>query len=290
MTAAVVPDDSALARATVERLKPPRWTLEWYLPRWLGGAFAVDARVVDDLVLANVLGLVAVRLADDLTDDELEPVDVPRATRLSEAAYAEALTIYRLHFDAESRVWPAIRRAMARWRKATADAGPGSAGTERSLQRRRIARRGEPLTICAVAICLLSGREADLRAINGAIEHALTAWVLADDASDWEADLRAGRANAFLATLLATAPAVPADDLRAEAIAAMLTTDALERYHRRIEREAEQAASIAERLGLTEFADHVRRFGERQGARGRAIQARYHAFRDRATAELLGAT
>jgi hypothetical protein len=288
--AAASPGDAELARRVVERLQPPRWTLEWHLPWWLGQAYGADPAVVDDVVLANVLGLAALRLEDDLLDGEVAPEDVPGATRLSPALFDAAIAIYRHRFDPGSPIWLAIRRAMQRWRAGTSAGAP--AGATRPIggtwERRRLARRGEPLKICASAMCLVAGRERDLPALEQAIEHALAAWVLADDAADWEADLRARRANAFVSALLATAPATRTADLRGEALVAMLTTDALERYYRRIEREALSAAAIADRLGVTEFARHVRTFGERNRARGVLIQARYHAATDRAISVFLG--
>jgi hypothetical protein len=70
----------------------------------------------------------------------------------------------------------------------------------------------------------------------------------------------------------------------------MLTTDAVERYYQRIERESLRAAAIADRLHLTEFAEHVRWFGARNRERGIAIQAHYHAVTDRAKSAFLGAS
>ena len=285
-----LPDDAQLAAAVIDRLQPPRWTLEWHLPRWLGDAFGVDTVVVDDLVVANVLGLAALRLADDLIDGEVPAPDLAGATRLTGALYEEAIGIYRDHFAADSPVWVAIRRAMRRWRAGTTASAPGGAGAAvgRSWERQRLARRGEPLKICVSALCLLGGRETDLPSLLAAVEHALAAWVLYDDALDWEDDLEAGRANAFVNALLRAAPGDLSDDVRAEVLVAMLTNDALERYYRRIEREAKRSASVANELGLTEFAEHVRGFGERNGARGMLIQARYHAVTDRAISVFLG--
>jgi hypothetical protein len=288
--AAVSPGDADLARRVVERLRPPRWTLEWHLPRWLGRAYGVAPALVDDFVLANVLGLVALRLEDDLVDGEVDADDVPGATRMSTALFAAAIGIYRGRFDPDSPIWPAIRRAMRRWRAGTSAGAPGgvAGAVGGAWERRRLARRGEPLKICGAAMCLLGGRDGDRHALEAAIEHALAAWVLADDAADWEGDLLAGRANAFVGALLATAPATPSADLRSEVLVAMLTSDALKRYYQRIDRESQRAASIAARLELTEFVEHVRSFGSRNRARGIEIQAEYHAVTDRAISVFLG--
>ena len=51
-----LPGDAELAQAVIARLQPPRWTLEWHLPRWLGRAFGVDPVVVDDLVARQRAG------------------------------------------------------------------------------------------------------------------------------------------------------------------------------------------------------------------------------------------
>jgi hypothetical protein len=286
---AVSPDDADLARRLIDRLQPPRWTLEWHLPRWIGEAYGLEAAIVDDLVLANVLGLAALRLEDDLVDGEVAAEDVASATRLSSRLFEAALAIYRDRFEPDSPIWPAIRRAMRRFRAGTSAGAPGGLARpiDRAWERRRLARRGEPLKICARATCLLAGRRKDLRMLEGAIEHALAAWVLADDVGDWEDDLAAGRANAFVSAMLASGPVLSVD-LHAEVLVAMLTTDALERYYRRIEREALRSASMADSLGLAEYAEHVRGFGNRNRARGKAIQAEYHAVTDRATSVFLG--
>ena len=62
-----------------------------------------------------------------------------------------------------------------------------------------LGHRGAPVKICAVASCILAGREALLPDIESALDALMIGAVLLDHAADWREDLRVGRPNAFVA-------------------------------------------------------------------------------------------
>jgi hypothetical protein len=288
---AACPDEPAAIRVLLAGLRPPRWTLEWYLPWWLGESLGVAAHVSRELVISNVLGLAALRLRDDAVDGEstLAPA---RAEAIGSALLARAIDSYRALFEPSSPVWDELRRSMGEWRDATAEAAPrapASAGNEAPTTS-AIARRGAPLRICVSAACQLAARPELEAALHLAVDHALAAWILADDADDWADDADARRANAFVRALVPDPTAsMSAAELADEVQIAMLTTDRLEDYFDRIGREADRAAAIADAvIGLSAFSRHVRAYGERHRTRGARMQADYHAITDCATRLIFG--
>ena len=286
--ATACPEHAALAVRVLARLPRERWTLEWHLPWWLGLRLGVEPAVARSLVLSNVLGLVALRLRDDLADGEVEASEMDGATALSGVLFDEAVAIYRHLFPPESPLWGALQASMAAWAAATEAHRPAA----RLRPARRfdvIARRGAPLKVSATGICLLAGRPALIPRLDALLDHALAAWILSDDASDWADDVRAGRWNAFVAAL---APG-PQDVARYDAIVgemrlAMLTGGRLRTYFLRIRREADRAVAIADELGLDALSEHVRRFGERHARAGAELQRLYHSVTERATVLLFG--
>ena len=125
---AVAPDLDPLARRSLEVLTPERWTIEWRLPEWLARAFSIDERTAEELVLANVLGLVAIRAEDDLGDGEIAPGDVAATRRLATVAMDEALSVYRGLFPVTSPVWDVLSGSLAEWRAGAGGRTPRAAG------------------------------------------------------------------------------------------------------------------------------------------------------------------
>lgn len=290
---AAAPDQAVLATELIRRLQPDHWTLEWYLPWWLGQSLAVDPAICGDIVLGNVLGLASLRLRDDLADGEIRPADEPGARALSDALYAEAMALFRERFGETSPLWAVLARSMAQWDVATLAHALRPAGSRRHRPRLRrfdvIARRGAPLKVCASALCLLADRPDIVPRLDAAIDHALAAWILFDDANDWPADIAAGRWNAFVARV-AIEPQETSrpDELHTAVIMAMLTTDRTQRYFSTIRRAVERSASIADEVGLRPLAEHVRAFGAHAARRGEQVQNHYHALTERATVLMFG--
>jgi hypothetical protein len=272
------PEHLPLALLLLERLPPARWTLEWYLPWWLGHAFGLDPEIAREIVLSNLLGLGSIRLQDDLADGEVAAENIEAATVLSAALYEAALAPYRARFDPASPFWAHLESCMTEWRAATLGA------------EHRLAGRGAPLRISAFAVCLLADRIDAFPALGRCLDHALEAMVLYDHFGDWEADLDAGRWNAFVAST-SRGPQHPEqrDRHRTAMLVAMLTTDAVAAHFGRIEVEMLEAAVLAEALEVPvpalgswsrEFASGI----QRQGA---SLHEHYGSLADRAARLLL---
>lgn len=264
-----------MALDLLERLPPARWTLEWYLPLWLGRAFRLDDSVSNEVVLSNVLGLASIRLQDDLADGEVATDDRVGARALATALYDAALEPYRAPFDAGSPFWSHLDRRMTAWR--AAHPGPD------------LAARGAPLHVGAVAVCLHADRMDVYRALEPCLDHALEALVRYDHVADWESDLDAGRWNAFVA---AASPGrqVPGarDRHRAATYVAMLTSDVVVTWFDQIDDGLARAVAIADSLDppVPPLVDHLRSFAPRVRAHGAAIHERYRELGDEAAKRL----
>lgn len=263
------PAQLPLAMRLLERLPPNRWSLEWYLPWWLGQAVGLDATLAAEIVLSNVLGLGSVRLQDDLADGEVGAAEIDDGRALATAMYGLALEPYRGWFDPASPFWRHLETRMAAWRAAS-----------------DLAARGAPLHLSAVAVYLLAGRMDAYPPVETCLDHALEALVLYDQVADWEADLDAGRWNAFVA---ASSPgpqvAEARDRHRATTFVAMLTGDAVAGYFGRIDDALLRATAIADTLRppVPPLAEQLRAFASSFRDQGAAIHARYRDLGDEAT-------
>lgn len=286
------PHHLPLALQLLERLQPARWTLEWYLPWWLGHAFGLDREIAREIVLSNLLGLGSIRLQDDLADSEVVAEDVAAAGTLGAALYEAALLSYRARFDPASPFWGHLESCMTEWRAAThgnAPSGSSDVGGSGDGDR-RLAGNGAPLKISAFAVCLLADRVDAFPPLDRCLDHALEALVLYDHVADWEADLEAGRWNAFVASV-SSGPQVPEarERHRSAVLVAMMTTDAVAAHFARIEEGMLRAAALAETFGVPvpPLADHLREFAARVTEQGTAIQEHYRGLAERAARLLL---
>lgn len=275
--------DQAGARRLLARLPPDRWTLEWYLPWWLGNAFWLDAATSREFVLGNLLGLASVRLQDDLADGETSDADPADVARLAAALYEAALVPYASRFGPESLFWEHLDRCMGTWRAAATD----TSGAH------RLADRGAPLKIAPFAACLLADRLATYATIESCLDHALEALVRYDHVADWRADLEAGRWNAFVADV-SGGPQVPeARTLHEGAVlVAMLTSDVVTMQFATIRDGFLAAAGVAadlartDDLPLPDLVDHLRRRAADAETQGTTFAARYRDLGDRAAKRL----
>ncbi len=174
--------------ALLKQVPADRWTIEWFLPRWLGDSLELLSDVSRALVLSNVLGMTFVRLADDLADGATQG-----STRAMDIALAELLErqwvlSYNPYFAPDSDFWPLLRRHRSAWISAT---------FAHDRDARNPADRGAPLHVSAAAACLLAGHSDFIPACGQGINSYLIAAVLLDDFKDWREDLGAGRQNSF---------------------------------------------------------------------------------------------
>lgn len=189
------------AKQLMQRLARPNWTMEWYLPRWLGEAMGVPPAAWRSLMLSNVYGLGYVRLQDDLSDGDVSELTGDALPPLSTALYALWMDEYLAQFGDEPAFWDRFRCYLSQWIEATlGNDGPASVTlTPLSAESRaRLAHRGAPLKICCAGLGILAGRREAIDELEKAIDHLLAAAVLLDHAADWVSDLDAGRYNAFV--------------------------------------------------------------------------------------------
>jgi len=260
-----------------DRLDPQHWALEWNLPRWLGQAYGLEARLSEEICLSNVLGLASIRLRDDLADGELPAAtEAPAAVRMSDRLYEDALAVYRHTFEPGSVFWTHLQERMREWRAATVDGGSAS----------QLASRGAPLKISAFAVCLLTARQDRFPLIDRCLDHALAAMVRYDHMVDWRADLTARRWNAFVASMKKTGNGGQASD--AEVLLAMLTTDVIGDYFEVIVVGLERAAALATDAGVHGLASHLTRMATVLGEEGSMLASRHREVLERGQQLLFG--
>ena len=273
----VRPDLAQAAVRLLERLPPERWMLEWHLPWWLGHALGLDRELARDLVLSNLFGLGSIRIQDDLADGEIPPRKAVKAATLATTLYDLALEPYRTPFPSGSAFWAHLDACMTEWQTAQDPAG-------------RLAARGAPLKISAFGVCLLARRAEVYPTLDQLLDDALEALVLYDHIADWQADLDAGRWNAYIADL-SDGPQVPEERTRHRraVLVAMMTTDAVAVHIGRVQAGLLRAADLADTLvvPVPALVAHLRAFARQVGEDGRAIQAHYRDLGDRAARLLL---
>lgn len=195
-----------LAHRTLTRVSPARWQMEWNLPRWLGETFGLAQAIAREFVLSNVLGLVAIRLQDDLADGDVAIEEIDSANELARALYTAALEIYHPYFPRQAMFWTRVENYMREWRDATtmvnalnvSDLNELNAFESKAAQ--CLVQLGAPRKISAFAVCELTQPE-KYPALNQLLDHAFIAAVLHDHAVDLDKDLRAGRWNLFVAAV-----------------------------------------------------------------------------------------
>jgi hypothetical protein len=112
----------------------------------------------------------------------------------------------------------------------------------------------------------------------------MAALVLYDQFFDWEADVEAGRWNAFVAGILdGTAAGQPPGRLRSAVLAALLAEDVVVEHFARIAAAAAGGARLAEELELGELADHLRSWAGAAAVQGDGVAAHYRRAADQAT-------
>jgi hypothetical protein len=273
--AARAPRLEGLAGRHLARLTPNRWTIEWRLPAWLGHRLDLEPEFVATLVRSNVLGLLAIRLEDDLEDGEIPPSERDDTCALAVLALDEAVLAYRAWFDDGSAIWPFIERSLAAWRA-------GSTGME-------LAARGAPMKIAGYACCLHADRLEVWPALERSLDGAVTALVLYDQFCDWEADVAAGRWNAFVAAVVgAEQERARGDRTRAAMLTAMLTRPVVREHFDAAVRRAVDAATLAADLGVLELAAFLASWASRTSEQGVQVADHYRRAGDQAARLLLG--
>ena len=275
---AVCPDHISLALRVLDRLEPCRWKLEWHLPSWLGVDTGLEPAIARQLALTNVLGLASLRLRDDLRDGELNSDDRLEAPVVSAALYGAAIDELQALFPQPSELWRELALRMAEWREAV-EVDPSSRHrADGDDVDRHLARRGAPLKVSALAVCLLAEQQEIYEKLAICLDHVLVALVLYDHLWDWDEDLAAGRWNAFVAD---------ASD-RHEVLAGMMARDAIGAYMGRIHREFDRAFEISSNLRLPRLTSELSRIAAEAYEHATRLQAHYRQLGDRAVTLIFG--
>ena len=274
-------DDIALARGVRARIGPDRYALEWNLPWWIGRALGVDASTCERLSLGNVIGLVALRLSDDLEDGDVAAEDVASARRLSDGLLAAALASYHSLFPPSSPLWPRLDAWLAEWHEATRI----GASSHRATQ---LTARAAPVKASAYGACLIHGRGELFVTLESALDNALQAMVLFDHLVDWQHDIQAGRWNAFAAHALGKPRGGGDAAVRTTGVyRALLTGNALEAYINEIDSNMRRAIEVVGDLGLTSLEEHLSQLDERMKEHSQALRTHYRDLAERATVLLV---
>ena len=260
------------------RLTPERWRLEWYAPWWLGQAFRLDPAVSRDLVLSNVLGLASIRLEDDLRDAEIAPHEIVAARELTAALFDAAVEPYRRRFERESPFWEHFARLIEAWRERGHERGP-----------RALVAVGAPLKIGGIATCLLAHRDSLVPTLEALFDDAIESLVLDDHVADWEADVEAGRWNAFVDLMVPLEEQGDPATVRRAVLVALMTTDTLPLAFTRIVAGFQRAAGTARDLdaGLAPLADALLQMAQDARARGSGMAAHYRDLGEQAAKLLI---
>lgn len=195
-----------LAHRYLERLSSEKAQLEWCLPLWLAQSLGVSRDVARTMGVTNVLGMIYVRIQNDVMDGDVASEDVANLLTLSSLLYTRCLRLFTTVFAAESPFWGYLQACLQEWAAAIA--------WERQGHYQRLARyteeeilwvtagKGAPEKICCAGLAILADREGAIPHLAKALDLRSTIAQLFDDFCDWREDWQRGRYNIFLSMVL----------------------------------------------------------------------------------------
>ncbi len=287
-----VPELAVPAQTALNRLTSNKWALEWQLSRLLGEAYGLQPETIESLTVCAVLGLCAIRELDDVADERLGTHQTSRVA-LSSMFYTQALLQYLHLFDSQAgetrgAFMEGVNLFMSQWARSallntdaplltlTRDTLPNALDSDAAA---RLAWRGAPLKIGAVAACQLAGCGHRLPGLTRALDRALLALVLLDHFIDWEEDLVMGRANVYVAHV-SPGPQneTHANTHRQTVMEKMLDGHGSDVYFEAIAICLAGALAYAEQTACPKLCSHLRalthqveQYGQAQGGTARAL-------------------
>jgi len=244
-------------------LASTNWQMEWGLPRWLAESRGLPQTVCARLVEANVLGLGYVRLADDGADGQTGSLDLEETRRLADSLYPAAIAVYEDLIGPNPWFWQQLERFLTEWRSAGLQVLSVDVLDANHEGLQGLARLGAPLQICVAAVCALAGQEEHLARLAAPVNSYLVASVLIDHLCDWREDLRAGRPNLLVRSLLGEQmPGIPIDESQLRMAEAMLQPGRVNTYLKLAAGELRDAISASRRERLDGLADYLGLFEE----------------------------
>lgn len=278
-------DLGAAALDYFDNLTGPNWSLEWNLPRWLGKPHGLPETRQADLVLANGLGLMALRLLDDLADGDLPPG--PAYRDIGESCLAGCVSILGWLVPGDDPFWVDFRAGLATWLEQQ-DAGGFQAARGNGVPDSQLAAAGAPLLLTAHLVTVLAESPDLLPPMRACLTAYLSAAVRLDQLKDWQADLAHGRRNLFVDSLLGNGPGRPSRDRRALVWQAIVHDDGYQAYLRTIMDQTDAARRLATALGCPELAAYLKIYKRQADATGRALRSEMINTFSRLQTRLLG--
>jgi hypothetical protein len=248
----------------------PNWSVEWNLPRWLGEYANLPSTVIRDLVRANAIGLVFVKLKDDRMDGELDKRALDDAIHLERLLLKRARSTFSHLVDDAAQLDRSIDAHLKHWN----DAGRSSAAFAGFdlHDLRPLADEGAPLFIVVEVINAIRSNSPIDDRIRASIHHYLVAAVLYDHLKDWRTDLTGGRKNYFISAMLGNnAPGDMDTTLEREVNSVMLHGVKLEQYINLITESLALGVESARACGLMRFAQHLAALGEEAHSGGEQL-------------------
>jgi hypothetical protein len=197
---------SQVAQDYLQRLDRQRAQLEWHLPLWLGRTFGVPIAQSRRVALTNVLGMIYIRIHNDLMDADAHLTQQFELATLAPLLYTRCIKIFTTLFPADSSFWGHLERYLGEWAAALDWERQYHWHQARPYTQDEIefvtAGKGSPIKIGFAAIALLAGRENDLPELEKIIDLRSAIAQIFDDLSDWREDWQQGRFNIFLTTAL----------------------------------------------------------------------------------------
>lgn len=279
---------------TLDRISGPNWSLEWFLPRWLGDGFGLPPHAIHKMMLGNVLGLGFLRLIDGLIDDENRVADRTTTISLAMLLYHRALRRYQDLLPNNPTFMAAVDGYLLQWSNAIHSSNTGFAGGYRVLKQDRfqhLAQLGAPLKICCVAACTLTQQEGVLDDLLLCIDHYVISAVLLDHFKDWQEDLRANRTNLFVDALLqGVQGSLSGQQLRNHVFEAILSGDGPQEYFSAILEHAQLAVVQASKVSCSELEVYLSTFYKKIAAHAHRFEQDIEMVLRRAGQQVFGLT
>ncbi|UCF62391.1 MAG: hypothetical protein JSV37_06745 [Anaerolineaceae bacterium] len=255
---------SDAGQSILDKISAPNWTLEWFLPRWLGNSFGLSPDVIRALTLSNVLGLAFLRLVDDQVDGENQVADSVTTVSLATRLYHLAFQPYRELMMDLPQFWDQAGKYLAQWTNAIfASTRPPQESLRDFSQDhyQLLAQLGAPLKICCLAAWSLSNQQLDLQNLLLSIDHYVIGAVLLDHYKDWQNDLHAHRHNLFVNHVLqGDKTLLTQDELQSLVQEAFLRVEVLDSYFSIILKQVQTAQAYASKVRCNELEQHLHSF------------------------------
>ena len=292
VVAQAIPEHHARFAQTLDRVPAAHWALEWNLPWWLGSTFGMKENIFLNLCASNVLGLVALRLYDDLSDRQLARTARVPARTLAQRLEEIAMQFYRPYFDASDSFWTYAANWMNAWHAATRTVPLCTRENVETLYAlhqppaQHIAKLGAPLKLNALAVSRLTMRPEIFSPLQEILDHVLIAAVLHDHVVDWATDLQANRQNFFIGYLSPCAQTKENQSANCAHVAQGWIEDAPRAYFQIITYHLDRARDKCNALNIIPLCAHLTRFKSQTAALYRARRSMYRKQVQRAAREI----